>query len=185
MKFITTPISGLVIVEPDTFKDDRGWFSESFNLKRFRMGLQSLKLEAPECFVQDNVSSSKKGVVRGLHYQLAPFAQGKLVSVSHGAVFDVAVDLRVESSTYGEWFALELSDANKKMLWVPAGFAHGFLALEDDTRVSYKVTEYYNKDSERSVLWNDTCLGIRWPVLSEYYLSDKDKAAPVFVKLPG
>ena len=182
MKFLTTPILGLVVIEPEVLQDERGWFLESFNLRRFRAGLQALKLEVPESFVQDNLSSSKKGVVRGLHYQLAPFAQGKLVSVPHGAVFDVAVDLRADSSTYGEWFALELSDVNKRMLWVPEGFAHGFLALKDDTYVSYKVTQYYDKDSERSVLWNDTYLGIQWPILSEYCLSDKDKAAPVFVK---
>lgn len=185
MKFFTTPISGLVVIEPEIFNDERGWFIESFNLQRFRIGLQALELEAPDCFVQDNLSNSKKGVVRGLHYQLAPFAQGKLVSALHGAVFDVAVDLRVDSSTYGEWFALELSDVNKKMLWVPAGFAHGFLALEDDTCVSYKVTQYYNKDSERSVLWSDTSLGIQWPALSEYFISDKDKSASAFLKLSG
>ncbi len=182
MKFNLTPIQGLVVIEAPIFQDERGWFAEIFNLKLFQAGLNALNYDAPECFVQDNLSCSKKGVIRGLHYQLEPYAQGKLVSVNHGAVYDVAVDLRLDSSTYGQWFGLELSDANKKMLWIPEGFAHGFLALEDDTRVSYKVTEYYNKDSERSVLWNSVCLGIRWPVLSEYYLSDKDKGAPVFVK---
>ena len=184
MKFTATALTGLVIVEPDVFQDDRGWFMESFNLQRFKSGLQELGLNSPDHFVQDNLSSSKKGVVRGLHYQLEPYAQCKLVSVLHGAVFDVAVDLRPHSISYGKWFALELSAANKKMLWIPEGFAHGFLSLEDDTCVSYKVDKYYNKDSERSVLWNDAYLAIQWPTCSDYYLSEKDKLASNFVKLP-
>ncbi|WP_314914796.1 dTDP-4-dehydrorhamnose 3,5-epimerase [Pseudomonas helleri] len=184
MKFTATALTGLVIVEPEVFQDNRGWFLESFNLQRFKSGLQELGLNSPDYFVQDNLSSSKKGVVRGLHYQLEPHAQGKLVSVLHGAVFDVAVDLRPNSISYGKWFALELSAANKKMLWIPEGFAHGFLSLEDDTCVSYKVDKYYNKDSEQSVLWDDKNLAIQWPAFAEYYLSDKDKSAPAFVKLP-
>jgi len=182
MKFSSTPISGLVIIEPEVFHDERGWFFESFNLQRFRDGLQLLNITPPECFVQDNMSSSRKGVLRGLHYQLEPYAQGKLVSVLNGAVFDVAVDLRPASVSYGEWFALELSAANKKMLWIPEGFAHGFLSLEDDTCVSYKVDKYYNSDLERSILWNDTCLNIKWPALSEYYLSNKDRESLEFVR---
>ncbi|MFP3514999.1 dTDP-4-dehydrorhamnose 3,5-epimerase [Pseudomonas sp. SIMBA_077] len=184
MKFSSTPISGLVIIEPKVFHDERGWFMESFNLQRFRNGLQSLSVVPPECFVQDNISSSKKGVLRGLHYQLKPFEQGKLVSVLQGAIFDVAVDLRTDSATYGKWFALELNDANKKMLWIPGGFAHGFLALKDDTRVSYKVTHYYDKGSERSVLWNDKSLNIKWPEMTNYFLSEKDRTASVLGKLP-
>lgn len=185
MKFISAPIQGLVVIEPEVFQDERGWFTENFNLQRFQAGLLALNNDAPECLVQDNLSCSKKGVIRGLHYQLEPYAQGKLVSVIHGAVYDVAVDLRLDSCTYGQWFGLELSDANKKMLWIPEGFAHGFLALENDSRVSYKVTKYYNKDSERSLLWNSSLLEVKWPVLDEYYLSEKDNAAPEFVKLPG
>ena len=184
MKFTTTSITGLVVVEPEIFRDDRGWFVEMFNLQGFKSGLLALGLNSPDYFVQDNVSSSKKGVVRGLHYQHEPYAQGKLVSVLHGSVFDVAVDLRPDSISYGEWFALELSAVNKKMVWIPAGFAHGFLSLEEDTCVSYKVDKYYNKDSEHSVVWDDANLGIQWPTLAEYYLSDKDKSAPAFVKLP-
>lgn len=183
MKFSSTSISGLVIIEPEVFHDERGWFFESFNLQHFRDGLQLLNITPPECFVQDNMSSSRKGVLRGLHYQLEPYAQGKLISVLNGAIFDVAVDLRPASVSYGEWFALELSAANKKMLWIPEGFAHGFLSLEDDTCVSYKVDNYYNLNSERNVLWNDAYLAIQWPVLAEYFLSDKDKAASAFVKL--
>ena len=183
MKFTATALTGLVIVEPDVFQDDRGWFLESFNLQRFKSGLQELGLNSPDYFVQDNLSSSKKGVVRGLHYQLEPYAQCKLVSVLHGAVFDVAVDLRPNSISYGKWFALELSAANKKMLWIPEGFAHGFLSLEDDTCVSYKVDKYYNKDSERSVLWNDEVLSIQWPLMDSYFLSSKDSISPgLFVR---
>jgi len=183
MKFTATALTGLVIVEPDVFQDDRGWFLESFNLQRFKSGLQELGLNSPDYFVQDNLSSSKKGVVRGLHYQLEPHAQGKLVSVLHGAVFDVAVDLRPNSISYGKWFALELSAANKKMLWIPEGFAHGFLSLEDDTCVSYKVDKYYNKGSERSVLWNDEVLSIQWPLMDSYCLSSKDSISPgLFVR---
>lgn len=183
MKFTATALTGLVIVEPDVFQDDRGWFLESFNLQRFKSGLQELGLNSPDYFVQDNLSSSKKGVVRGLHYQLEPHAQGKLVSVLHGVVFDVAVDLRPNSISYGKWFALELSAANKKMLWIPEGFAHGFLSLEDDTCVSYKVDKYYNKDSERSVLWNDEVLSIQWPLMDSYFLSSKDSISPgLFVR---
>ncbi|MGP5355629.1 dTDP-4-dehydrorhamnose 3,5-epimerase [Pseudomonas helleri] len=183
MKFTATALTGLVIVEPDVFQDDRGWFLESFNLQRFKSGLQELGLNSPDYFVQDNLSSSKKGVVRGLHYQLEPHAQGKLVSVLHGAVFDVAVDLRPNSISYGKWFALELSAANKKMLWIPEGFAHGFLSLEDDTCVSYKVDKYYNKNSERSVLWNDEVLSIQWPLMDSYFLSSKDSISPgLFVR---
>ena len=183
MKFTATALTGLVIVEPDVFQDNRGWFLESFNLQRFKSGLQELGLNSPDYFVQDNLSSSKKGVVRGLHYQLEPHAQGKLVSVLHGAVFDVAVDLRPNSISYGKWFALELSAANKKMLWIPEGFAHGFLSLEDDTCVSYKVDKYYNKDSERSVLWNDEVLNIQWPLMDSYFLSSKDSISPgLFVR---
>lgn len=185
MKFETTAIQGLVVIESEIFQDERGWFVESFNLQRFQAGLHALNYEAPKCFLQDNLSCSKKGVVRGLHYQLEPYAQGKLVSVIHGAIYDVAVDLRPESRTYGHWFGLELSGANMKMLWIPEGFAHGFMALEDDARVSYKVTKYYDKDSERCVLWNSAFLGIQWPILNEYYLSDKDKTAPAFIKRPG
>lgn len=181
MKFVSSPLPGVVIIEPDVYEDERGWFMESFNLRKFEEGLRHLGLPIPEPFVQDNQSCSKKGVLRGLHYQLEPFAQGKLVCVSQGAAFDVAVDIRQESSAYGKWFGLELNATNKKMLWIPAGFAHGFLALEDNTKFSYKTTNFYNKESERSLFWSDHTINIKWPVLSEYLVNAKDQEAPRLV----
>ena len=178
MKFICSTLPGVVIIEPDVYEDDRGWFMESFNLRKFEEGLRHLGLPVPEPFVQDNQSSSRKGVLRGLHYQLEPFAQGKLVSVNHGAAFDVAVDIRHGSPTYGKYFGIELSAVNKRMLWIPAGFAHGFLALEDNTSFFYKTTNFYNKESERSLLWCDPKLNIKWPLLSEYVVNVKDQEAP-------
>lgn len=180
MKFTSAELPDVVIIEPDVHKDERGWFMESFNQRRFEEGLLSLGQPVPDLFVQDNHSCSKKGVLRGLHYQLDPFAQGKLVSVAQGAAFDVAVDIRAGSPTFGKWFGTELSAANKKMLWIPAGFAHGFLALEDMTLFSYKTTSYYNKDSERSLLWNDPVIGVEWPHIDGYLISDKDLTAPGF-----
>ena len=179
MKFTEAQLPGVVIIEPDVYEDERGWFMESFNHRKFEDGLQQLGLPVPALFVQDNQSCSSKGVLRGLHYQLEPFAQGKLVSVSQGAAFDVAVDIRLGSPTYGEWFGLELSAKNKKMLWIPVGFAHGFLALEDNTRFSYKTTNYYNKESERSLRWSDDRLAIRWPDMGAYIVNDKDQVAPL------
>lgn len=181
MKFVSSPLPGVVIIEPDVYEDERGWFMESFNLRKFEEGLRHLGLPIPEPFVQDNQSCSKKGVLRGLHYQLEPFAQGKLVCVSQGAAFDVAVDIRQESPMYGKWFGLELNATNKKMLWIPAGFAHGFLALEDNTKFSYKTTNFYNKESERSLFWNDLVINIKWPVFSEYLVNAKDQEAPRLV----
>ncbi|UXL40116.1 dTDP-4-dehydrorhamnose 3,5-epimerase [Pseudomonas fragi] len=178
MKFTEAQLPGVVIIEPDVYEDERGWFMESFNQKRFEEGLQSLGQPIPKPFVQDNQSCSKKGVLRGLHYQLEPFAQGKLVSVSQGAAFDVAVDLRTGSPTFGKWLGIELNATNKKMLWIPAGFAHGFLALEDKTYFSYKTTDFYNKDSERSLFWNDPVIGVEWPSSDKYYISTKDLEAP-------
>jgi len=178
VKFLATNLPGVVVIEPRTFVDERGWFMESFNQRCFSKGLQDLGIPAPESFVQDNQSCSRKGVLRGLHYQREPHAQGKLVSVTRGAAFDVAVALRSNSDTYGKWFALELNARNKKMLWIPEGFAHGFLALEDEPCVNYKTTRYYNKEAECSVFWKDQLLGIKWPRLEHYLLSDKDKNAP-------
>ena len=179
MKFIPTELTGVIIIEPDVYEDERGWFMESFNQRKFEEGLQRLGLPLPDPFVQDNQSSSRKGVLRGLHYQMEPIAQGKLVSVVEGAAFDVAVDIRPDSPNYGKWVGLELNAANKKMLWIPVGFAHGFLALEENTKFCYKTTNYYNKDSERSVLWCDNSLGIDWPDLGGCLLNEKDQAAPV------
>ena len=179
MKITRTAIPDVLVIEPTVFSDDRGWFMESFNEERFSAELKSLGLPVPRPFVQDNHSCSKKGVLRGLHYQLEPFAQGKLVSVTHGAAFDVAVDIRPGSPSLGQWCGVELTAVNKKMLWIPAGFAHGFLALEDNTQFCYKTTNYYNKDSERSVFWGDKGINIEWPVMDTYFVNSKDQEAPL------
>jgi dTDP-4-dehydrorhamnose 3,5-epimerase len=162
-----------VILEPRSHADDRGHFFEAFNQKVFE-GEVGGNWE----FVQDNQSRSRQGVLRGLHYQLEPMAQGKLVRVVKGAVFDVAVDIRKSSSSIGEWIGVELTEDNHKQLWVPPGFAHGFLALTDPADVLYKVTEYYSAEHDRSIRWNDPDLGIVWPLDAEPILSDKDAGAP-------
>jgi len=180
MKLVPTEIPEVVIVEPAVFGDDRGWFYESFNEPRFHAALQDLGLPLPRPFVQDNHSCSKAGVLRGLHYQLPPHAQGKLVRVVRGAAFDVAVDIRRDSPNFGRWVGVELSEANRRQLWVPEGFAHGFVALEDDTHFLYKTTDVYAKDCERSIVWNDPALGIDWPLRDNVApsLAAKDAAAP-------
>jgi dTDP-4-dehydrorhamnose 3,5-epimerase len=159
MKLISTRIADVVIVEPAVFGDERGWFMESFNQPKFEAGLRQLGLPAPRPFVQDNHSCSQAGVLRGLHYQLPPHPQGKLVRVTQGAAFDVAVDIRKGSPTFGQWVGEVLSAANKRQLWIPEGFAHGFVALEDDTHF-----DVYAKDCERSIIWNDPDIGIEWPL---------------------
>lgn len=170
MKITKTGIEGLIVIEPSVFGDDRGYFFESFNQKYWEEILGK-----DRHFVQDNESLSQKGVLRGLHFQKPPFAQGKLVRVVKGSVLDVAVDLRRDSATYGQHFKIVLSQENKNQLYIPEGFAHGFLALEDDTVFSYKCTNFYNKESELGLMWNDPSLGIDWnydnPLLSE---KDKD-----------
>jgi dTDP-4-dehydrorhamnose 3,5-epimerase len=179
MKFIATRIPDVLIIEPAVFADDRGWFMESFNQVRFNAALAELGLPAPRPFVQDNHSCSKAGVLRGLHYQLPPHAQGKLVRVTKGAAFDVAVDIRTASPTFGQWVGVELSAANLRQLWIPEGFAHGFVALEDDTHFLYKTTDVYAKDCERSIVWNDPDLGIEWPLGDKMpNLAPKDAQAP-------
>lgn len=179
MKLIKTAIPDVVVIEPKVFEDGRGFFFESYNDKAFRSALLDLDLEPPRSFVQDNHSSSKKGVLRGLHFQAAPYAQGKLVRVIKGAAFDVAVDIRKNSATYGKWVGETLSENNRKMLWIPEGFAHGFLALEDDTHFIYKTTDYYNTEAERSILWSDPALNIAWPMseTEELVISPKDAEA--------
>lgn len=177
MKMIKTEIPDVVIIEPTVFSDERGWFMESFNEERFNHGLETLGLPKARPFVQDNLSSSKLGVLRGLHFQTAPHAQGKLVRVVNGAAFDVVVDIRKGSATFLKWVGIELSSANKKMLWIPEGFAHGFLALEEGTQFFYKTTEYYNKASEKVLLWNDVSVGIAWPALETVIVSEKDRCA--------
>ncbi len=173
MEIITTPLKGLLIIKPDVFEDERGYFFESFNHEKF------LKLGLDLHFVQDNESKSKKGVLRGLHFQAPPFEQGKLVRVMRGSVLDVAVDIRRDSPTYGRWESIILSGQNKWMYWIPAGFAHGFVTLEDDTIFFYKCTNVYNKASEGSILWHDGDLNINWGIENPV-ISEKDKAAPLF-----
>lgn len=169
MKFIETPIADLLIIEPRIFGDDRGFFLESWNAETFRKA--GLDLD----FVQDNHSRSAKGVLRGLHFQ-NPDPQGKLVRVTAGRAWDVAVDLRRASPTCGQWHGVELSAANKRMFWVPPGFAHGFVALEDDTDFLYKCTAAYAPANERSLQWNDPTVGIDWPLEGlEPQLSGKDQ----------
>lgn len=173
MKFEKTDIEGLLVVQPLVHKDDRGYFFESYNLKAYK------DLGVDISFVQDNQSCSKKNVLRGLHFQKPPYAQAKLVSVIKGSVLDVVVDIRKESPTYGKNYSVILSSTNKKMLFIPEGFAHGFLTLEDDTILSYKCSNFYNKESEDSLLWNDLDLKIDWGI-KHPILSEKDKQAKNF-----
>lgn len=173
MNFVKTEIEGLVIIEPKIFKDDRGYFFESYNEKVFSENGINTK------FVQDNQSSSQKDVLRGLHFQNPPYAQEKLVSVIKGSVLDVVVDIRRNSPTYGEYLAIVLSEENKKMFYIPEGFAHGFLTLEENTIFTYKCSNFYNKNSEDAILWNDEDINIDWRVANPI-LSEKDKDAQKF-----
>ena len=176
MKVIETKIPGLLIIEPRVFGDERGFFFESYNEKAFNEATGI----APR-FVQDNHSKSVKGVLRGLHYQLPPRAQGKLVRVVQGEVFDVAVDIRKGSPTYGQWVGEVLSAENKKQLWIPPGFAHGFLTLSDTAEFLYKTTDYWSPEHERAIIWNDATLKIEWPLNGlEPMLAAKDAAAVAF-----
>jgi dTDP-4-dehydrorhamnose 3,5-epimerase len=185
MALVRTRIADVVIVEPTVFADERGWFMESFNERRFHAELAELGLPAPRPFVQDNHSCSMKGVLRGLHFQVAPHAQGKLVRVVRGAAFDVAVDIRPDSPTFRQWVGVELTAANRRQLWVPEGLAHGFMALEDDTHFLYKTTDYYAKDCERAIRWDDASVAIDWPLqgIDEPSLAPKDAAAPTLDEL--
>nr|WP_216855283.1 dTDP-4-dehydrorhamnose 3,5-epimerase [Paenibacillus alba] len=173
INIITTKLDGLYIVEPDVHGDNRGFFMESYNSAKFKeLGIDFL-------FVQDNHSLSvETGVLRGLHYQLNPKAQTKLVRVVAGAIYDVAVDIRKDSSTFGQWVGVILSEANKRQLLVPQGFAHGFCTVVPNTQVLYKVDEYYSPDHDRGILWSDPSLGIDWPT-SMPILSEKDKNHPL------
>ena len=174
MEVIKTAIEGVVIIEPRLFKDARGYFFESFNQKEFEQKVRPVK------FVQDNESYSSYGVLRGLHFQKPPFAQSKLVRVVQGTVLDVAVDIRKDSPTFGQHFSIELSDENKYQLFIPRGFAHGFVALTDYAEVFYKTNEYWHKESEGSIRWDDPTLNIQWPLDVNPCLSEKDAAAPFF-----
>jgi dTDP-4-dehydrorhamnose 3,5-epimerase len=169
VKTSPTSLPGVLIVEPRTFGDDRGWFMETYNAATFR------DLGLPETFVQDNHSQSIRGVVRGLHYQLHE-PQGKLVRCTRGAIFDVAVDIRRSSPTFGKWTGVELTAENKLMLWIPPRFAHGFSVLSDEAEVIYKCTTLWHPQSDRSLLWNDPTLGIDWRVASPI-IAPKDAAA--------
>lgn len=171
MKVIETGIEGLLVLEPKVFGDARGFFMESFNARTFAeaTGLQDVD------FVQDNHSRSGRGVLRGLHYQVRQ-PQGKLVRVSQGRVFDVAVDLRKSSATFGKWYGVELSGENHRQFWVPAGFAHGFYVLSESADFLYKTTDYYAPEHERSLAWNDPTVGVQWPLAGEPLLSAKDLA---------
>ena len=174
MKVLSAKISDVKIIIPDIFNDDRGYFFESFSYQK----INEIGLDAK--FIQDNESlSTQKGVLRGLHFQNNPFAQGKLIRVIKGSVFDVAVDIRKNSKTYGEHFALELNEENKTMLYIPPGFAHGFVTLRDNTIFNYKCTNYYNKASEDGILWNDKDLNINWGVENPI-LSEKDENNQLF-----
>ncbi len=175
MNIIETPLKGVLIIEPRVFDDARGYFYESYNKSKFaEAGIDAN-------FVQDNQSLSQKGAVRGLHGQVAPFAQGKLVRVISGRVMDVALDIRKGSPTYGKHFAIELSGENKLQLWIPAGFLHGFSTLGDNTIFTYKVNNYYDKASEIGVVWNDPDLNIDWSIEeSTAVLSPKDGLLPQF-----
>jgi dTDP-4-dehydrorhamnose 3,5-epimerase len=167
-------IEGLFTIQPKVFGDDRGYFLESFNEKKYSAFLGNLK------FVQDNQSLSSKGVLRGLHFQNPPFAQGKLVQVIKGSALDVAVDIRKDSPTYGQHVSILLTEKDKNQFWIPAGFAHGFCALEDNTIFSYKCTNYYSPENENSILWNDKSLNIDWTI-EDPTISEKDKKGIEFL----
>jgi len=173
MKITEVNINGLKIIEPTIFEDERGLFFESYNQEKF------VKAGIIENFVQDNQSISNKGVLRGLHYQNGSHAQAKLVRVIKGSVIDIAVDLRKNSSTFGKHFALELSDKNNLMFFIPVGFAHGFIALEDQTTFFYKCSALYNKQAEAGIIWNDTNLNINWGDIKPI-ISEKDALLPAF-----
>ena len=174
MKVTRTAIDGVLILEPKVFGDERGFFMESFNQKAFNQAVGD-----EVTFVQDNHSRSSQGVLRGLHYQLPPHVQGKLVRVTQGAVFDVAVDIRRSSPTFGRWVGTELSGQNHRQLWLPPGMAHGFLVTSENADFLYKTTDYYAPQAEGSIRWNDPAIGIAWPALIQPpTVSAKDAAAP-------
>jgi dTDP-4-dehydrorhamnose 3,5-epimerase len=176
LKILKTELEGVLIIEPDFFPDSRGFFFESFNKKKYEDAGMNFE------FVQDNISKSNKGTVRGLHYQVGEFAQGKLCQVLTGSVMDVAVDIRSGSPTYGKHVAVELTGANHKQIWIPPGFAHGFSVLEDDTIFSYKCTAFYSKIDERAILYNDAELNIDWKI-KEPIVSEKDLEAKKFSEI--
>ncbi len=173
MEVIKTDLDGLYVIKPKVFNDARGYFYESFSRLKFES--EGISFD----FVQDNISKSKKGTIRGLHYQVGKFAQGKLCFVISGKVMDVAVDIRFGSPTFGKYFSFELSEENHSQLWIPPGFAHGFSVLADDTIFAYKCTAPYNKENERSIIYNDPDLNIDWKIPNPI-VSEKDLKAPLF-----
>ena len=175
MNVIETEIPDVLIFEPKVFGDERGFFFESFNQKVFEEAV-GRKVN----FVQDNHSRSVKGVLRGLHFQIKPYSQEKLVRCVKGEVYDVAVDIRPESSTYCKWVGVFLSAQNKKQLWIPEGFAHGFLVLSETAEFVYKTTNYYHPQSDRGLMWNDSDIGIQWGDITDVQLSDKDSKQATF-----
>lgn len=179
MAVIKTAIEGVYIIEPTVFGDERGYFFESYNEERFR---SETGIDAN--FVQDNESRSKRGVLRGLHFQKKPYAQAKLVRVVHGKVLDVVVDIRKESPTFGKHIAVELSGDNHRQLFIPKGFAHGYVVMEDDTVFQYKCDEFYHPEAEGGIAWNDPDIGIDWGVAeSDITLSEKDKRHPLLKEI--
>ncbi|MFE5324682.1 dTDP-4-dehydrorhamnose 3,5-epimerase [Paenibacillus sp. NPDC056579] len=173
MRFLNTPLEGVIVVEPTVLGDHRGWFVESFSQAKYKE--QNIEIN----FVQDNHSySALRGTLRGLHFQLAPKAQTKLVRCTRGAIFDVAVDIRQGSPSYGKWYGIELSAENMKQLLIPKGFAHGFMTLKEDVEVQYKVDELYAPEFDRGIIWNDQTIGIEWPINITPVLSAKDGNAP-------
>lgn len=176
MKCTSTPLHGVKVIEPDVYRDDRGFFFEAYNKDKFaEMGIDTV-------FMQDNHSFSQKGVLRGLHFQLPPSSMTKLVRCTRGKLWDVAVDLRKDSPSYLQWFGIELSEENNKMLYVPEGCAHGFYALED-CELLYKVSYTFNKELDGAVAWNDPAFCITWPLVGEPILSEKDQVAPLYSAL--
>ena len=173
MKIKKLAIPAVILIEPRVFGDDRGFFFESYNARAFEVAT-GLSVD----FVQDNHSRSMRGVLRGLHYQLPPHAQGKLVRVVQGEVFDVAVDIRRNSPTFGQWVGAMLSADNKRQMWIPPGFAHGFLTVSNSAEFLYKTTDYYAPDAERCIAWNDPDIGIQWPIDIAPLLSAKDAKGP-------
>jgi dTDP-4-dehydrorhamnose 3,5-epimerase len=176
MKVTRTKLPGVLVIEPDVFGDDRGWFCETWSQMRYA------EIGVPELFVQDNVSMSAKGILRGLHLQ-HPWGQGKLVSVVQGSVYDVAVDVRVDSPTFGQWIGATLSAEEHRQVWIPPGFAHGFCVTSDTAVFTYKCTEGYHRETELGIAWNDPDLAIPWPVQSPT-LSAKDSAYPRLRDVP-
>ena len=177
------PFNGPLLFKPKIFFDERGFFMESFNMNIFHNIISNNDEVTSEkiTFVQDNHSSSKKGVLRGLHFQDSPFAQGKLVRCISGEVFDVVIDIRKNSKSFGIWAGVFLSAKNFKQLWIPKGFAHGFLAISDNSELFYKTTNFWEKNYEKTIRWNDPKIGIEWPYIdAEYIISEKDSKAPFF-----